>query len=417
MRRTSKTHSHPDSQPGETADAPDTPRGWLMVAAAFVVGFVVFGLLYSFGVFLGPIVADFHASRAAASALFSATGLGFYLAGPVTGHLGDRFGPRIMAGAGAVLMGAGLVLTAFIDRLWVGYVTYGLGAGVGASCAYIPTLALVGGWFVRQRRTALGVAAAGTGFGTLIVPPLAAALIERYGWRVTDIVLGLGCFVLLALCAAVVRPSPLTGGVARRPLHRVVGSFPFVMLYACWALGTTALFVPLVYLPAFAMEHGASHVAASALLSLLGGMGLIGRLGTGALGNRIGMAGFYKGSVLLMGVSYVLWLMMSSYGGLVVFVVVLGLGYGARIALIPGVLIEFFGLNNLGVMLGIFFTGSAIASGLGPLLAGFIVDRTGSYDWGIVFALAMGLLAFLTVVPLRISAETRDAAIGERARR
>jgi MFS family permease len=189
------------------------------------------------------------------------------------------------------------------------------------------------------------------------------------------------------------------------------------MLYACWALGTTALFVPLVYLPAFAMEHGASHVAASALLSLLGGMGLIGRLGTGALGNRIGMAGFYKGSVLLMGVSYVLWLMMSSYGGLVVFVVVLGLGYGARIALIPGVLIEFFGLNNLGVMLGIFFTGSAIASGLGPLLAGFIVDRTGSYDWGIVFALAMGLLAFLTVVPLRISAETRDAAIGERARR
>ncbi|HEY8290729.1 MAG TPA: MFS transporter, partial [Acetobacteraceae bacterium] len=106
MRRTSKTHSHPDSQPGETADAPDTPRGWLMVAAAFVVGFVVFGLLYSFGVFLGPIVADFHASRAAASALFSATGLGFYLAGPVTGHLGDRFGPRIMAGAGAVLMGA-----------------------------------------------------------------------------------------------------------------------------------------------------------------------------------------------------------------------------------------------------------------------------------------------------------------------
>src|SRR6185437_9495521 len=86
---------------------PDSARAWVMTAAAFIVGFVVFGVLYSFGVFLSAIVEDFHASRAAASALFSATGLGFYLAGPATGHLGDRFGPRVMAAAGAVLMGGG----------------------------------------------------------------------------------------------------------------------------------------------------------------------------------------------------------------------------------------------------------------------------------------------------------------------
>ncbi|HXT79188.1 MAG TPA: MFS transporter [Acetobacteraceae bacterium] len=396
---------------------PDSARAWVMTAAAFIVGFVVFGVLYSFGVFLSAIVEDFHASRAAASALFSATGLGFYLAGPATGHLGDRFGPRVMAAAGAVLMGGGLALTACIGQLWVGYLTYGLAVGVGASCAYIPTLALIGGWFVRQRQAALGVAAAGTGVGTLAVPPLAAALIEHYGWRVTDVILGLGCFLLLAGCAAMVRPSPLTGGAEGRKLRQVIGSPSFLMLYACWALGTTALFVPFVYLPAFARELGASQVAASALLSLLGGMGLIGRLGTGTLGNRIGMVRLFRACVLIMGASNLLWLTLPTYGGLILFVVVLGLAYGARIALMPGVLIEFFGLQNLGVILGAFFTGSGIASILGPMLAGVIVDRTGSYHWGIVFALAAGLLAFLTIVPLRHKAAAhRNAAHGQAAR-
>ncbi|MBN9562383.1 MAG: MFS transporter [Alphaproteobacteria bacterium] len=386
---------------------------WVMVGAAFVVGFVVFGVTYSFGVFFKPIAAEFGAGRAATSAFFAITGLIFYLLGSVAGHVSDRFGPRMIVGAGAVIMGVGLVLTAFIHEVWVGYITYGLGVGIGSACVYVPTLAIIGGWFDKRRNTALGIAAAGTGCGTLLVPPFAAWMIELYGWRFADIVLGVVCAALLAGCAIVVRAGPLAASGQKRPLSGVVRSRAFIMLYVSWVLATTALFVPFVFLPAFATSHGASEIAASALLSLLGGMGILGRVGMGALSERIGMLRLFKGSVLIMAASYLIWLATASYAWQVAFAILLGLGYGIRIALMPAVLIEFFGLPNLGAILGIFFTASGISAGIGPLLAGWIVDATGNYRSGIVFALAMATLGLLAIVPLR----TDDAREGGRDRR
>ena len=180
------------------------------------------------------------------------------------------------------------------------------------------------------------------------------------------------------------------------------------MLYASWVLATTALFVPFVFLPAFAASHGASDVAASALLSLLGGMGILGRVGIGALSARIGMLRLFKGSVLIMAASYLIWLAVSAYHWQVVFAILLGLGYGIRISLMPAVLIEFFGLPNLGAILGIFFTASGISASLGPLLAGWIVDATDSYRWGIVFALATATLGLIAILPLRVE-DAREA--------
>jgi MFS family permease len=375
-----------------------------MVLVAFVVGFVVFGTLYSFGAFFGPMAAEFQASRAATSAFFSITGLIFYLTGSIAGHLGDRFGPAVMAGLGAAVMGGGLILTGFIGQMWEGYLTYGVGVGVGAACAYMPTLAILGGWFVRQRNAAFGTAAAGTGCGMLILPPLSAALIDWYGWRSTSMIVGAGCAVLLTLAAALVRPPPIAIHIAdaHRPLGGIVRSFEFLMLYASWVLATTALFVPLVFLPAYASTQGASQVAGSGLLALLGGVSILGRLGVGVLGERIGTARLFKASVLLMAVSYLLWLTAPSYVWLVVFAAALGLGYGLRISLMPAVLIELFGVQHLGAILGIFFTASGVSAILGPPLAGFIVDATGNYQWGIAFALAAGMLGFAAVAPLRI---------------
>src|SRR5690242_7338882 len=114
----------------------DSRRAWFTVVAAFLAGFVVFGITYSFGVFVEPMAAEFHASRTVTSTIFSITGLTFYALGSLTGHLTDRLGPRIVVSAGAILLGAGLVSTAFIDQMWGGYLTYGIGVGLGAACAY-----------------------------------------------------------------------------------------------------------------------------------------------------------------------------------------------------------------------------------------------------------------------------------------
>jgi MFS family permease len=79
-----------------------------------------------------------------------------------------------------------------------------------------------------------------------------------------------------------------------------------------------------------------------------------------------------------------------------------------RISLMPVVLIEFFGLGNLGMILGIFFTASGISPLCGPILAGLIIDYTGSYQWGIVFALTMGALGFAVIAPLRPHRVSQD---------
>ena len=385
----------------------NSPRAWLVVGAAFVAGFVVFGITYSFGVFLEPITADFQISRAATSGLFSITSLVFYFSGAITGRLSDRFGPAIVVGAGAVLTGASLVFAGFVHRTWVLYIVYGLGVGLGAACAYVPTLALVGGWFERRRNTALGIAAAGTGCGMLVVPPASAALTAEFGWRATFIMLGVGCAALLAACAAMVAPSPVGGANRHRPLHRTVRSRAFILLYLSWTLATTALFVPFVFLPAFALEQGAGPVAASALLSLFGGASILGRISIGALSERIGIVNLFKVSVFIMAASYAVWLAATSYAALAGFAVVLGLAYGVRIALMPGVLIEVFGTQNLGAVLGIFFTATGVAAAVGPPLAGVIVDQTADPRWGVAFALAMGLLGFAALVPLRFDRKSR----------
>jgi MFS family permease len=323
----------------------------------------------------------------------------------VAGRLNDRFGARRIVLAGAIIMGAGLALTAAAPRMWIGYLTYGVGVGIGAACAYIPTLALVGGWFIRHRTTALGLAAAGTGCGTLLLPPLAAVLIEAHGWRTAYVWFAAGSFLLLLACGALARRPPLGQAGQTTALRHVVRSRQFVLLYASWVLATTGLIASLVFLPPFAHAAGVSPVAASALVSIIGGMSILGRGGIGYIARQMSLIRLYKLSVLVMAASYLLWLPFTGYGWLVAFATTLGLGYGVRIAMTPVVLIEFFGVGNLGAVLGAFFTASAISAVCGPLVAGLIIDQTGSYQWGVAFALAMGTLGFIAVAPLRPRAQ------------
>ena len=383
------------------ADVPDSLAGWLAALSAFIAGFVALGVIYSFGVFFTWIEAEFNASRTATSAFFAITGMLFYFFGWVTGRLSDRFGPRRIVLMGAVIMGAGLALTGLAPRIWVGYLAYGIGIGIGGSCAYIPTLALVGGWFIRHRTAALGLAAAGTGCGTLLMPPVAAALIQAHGWRAAYLLFGAASFVLLLLCANLARPPPLAPKNQTTRLRHIIWSRPFVLLYTSWGLATTGLNVAMVFLPPFAHASGVSPIAASALVSLIGGMSIVGRGGIGFISQKMDLVQLYQLSVLVMALSYLLWLLFTGYGWLVAFAVTFGLGYGVRIALTPVVLIEFFGVGNLGAMLGLFFTASGISAMCGPLVAGLIIDQTGSYRWGVAFALAMGLLGYITIAPLR----------------
>jgi MFS family permease len=391
----------------------DSARAWLMAALAFVTCFVIFGVVYSFGAFFKPMAAEFGASRANTSAVFSITAFIYNLLGIAGGHLTDRMGPRPVMMVGAVAMGIGLVATALISHIWVGYLTYGIGVGIGVACTYVPVLAAVGGWFKSRRNTALGITVSGIGCGTLAVAPLAAALIQRFGWREAYVMMGIASAIILFTIALLIQPPPVPTVSGHLNLARAARTPNFILLWAASVLASVAIYFPFVYLPEFAHSRGASEVAAAALVGFVGAASIAGRLGLGAIADRTGIIHLYKASALILGASYIIWIFAGSYAAMVLFAIVMGSAYGGMVALSPAVVAELFGVQGLGAMLGALYTSSAISALGGPPLAGWVIDSTGSYQWAAVFAGAAGLAGFLILLPIRSENATSRQVVGE----
>jgi MFS family permease len=369
------------AEPGSELDA---AAGRRTVAAAFVSMAVVFAVAYSFGAFFAPMAEEFGAGSGATSVVFAVTAFCWFQLSPVSGRIADRIGPRPVLLAGAAALAAGLLLTATVGQLWMGYLTYGAGVGIAVACGYVPMVAAVGGWFERRRAVAIAVAVAGIGIGTLLGAPLAAALIEAIGWRATHVVFGLAGAALLVGCAAAVRRPPLpSGDGAAPPLRALAGMTSFRAMYAATLLAAFALFVPVVHLPVYAGTRGAGPVAGATLVGIIGVASVVGRIALGAIADRVGRVRTFRASLAVLASAFALWLGHIAVGGpfavLVAFAVVLGVGYGGWIALQPAVIADTFGLHGLGWLVGVVYTAAGIGALLGVPVAGALVDATGGY--------------------------------------
>jgi MFS family permease len=383
-------------------DEVDSLKGWVAVACAFVSMFICFGVVYSFGAFFDPMALEFGTSSSATSAIFSITTFIFFTGGIFSGMAADRYGPRPVLIFGGLAMGAGLYLTSLVDSIWVGYVTYGLGVGLGVACGYVPMVAVVGAWFERRRAAALGVAVTGVGLGTLIAAPLAAALIDQYGWRHTYVLFGICSLAGLILCGCLTpRPPVPAGQQSGLSLRKLVKLPAFgYMYFACFFI-SLALFVPFVFLVSYARTRGVDDVAAASLIGIIGGASIGGRLGFGALGDRFNRIHLYQSTFIIVALSFLVWLFSShSFTLLVVFAVLLGAGYGGFIALSPAVAAEIFGLLGLGTILGAIYTAAGIGGLLGPTLAGWLIDKSGDYSTAISAAMLFALSGFLLLIPV-----------------
>ena len=157
----------------------DSARGWAVVVAGAVGAGVSFGTVYTFGAFFDAMADDFGVGRGPTALVFGVTLLAFFGTGIVAAPLADRFGPRPLAVVGAVLLPLGLVLTSRVDDVAVGYLTYGIGVGVGGSLVISPLFTAASGWVVKRRPLALGCSPPATGLGTLVLVPFAEDLIDR----------------------------------------------------------------------------------------------------------------------------------------------------------------------------------------------------------------------------------------------
>jgi MFS family permease len=364
--------------------------------------FICFGVVYSFGAFFDPMSSEFNTGSSATSAVFSITSFIFFTGGIISGMVADRFGPGPVLIFGGLAMGFGLYFTSLVNSLWLGYITYGLGVGMGVACGYVPMLAVVGAWFDRRRTAALGVAVTGVGLGTLVVAPLAAALINQYGWRQTYVIFGISSAVGLNLCGYFTpRPPASTGRKSKLRLIELVKVPVFRYMYFSGFFITLALFVPFVFLASYARARGIEEVAAASLVGIIGGASIAGRLGFGALGDRISRVHLYQSTFIIVASSFLIWLFSSnSFVLLMVYAVMLGSGYGGFIVLSPAVTVEIFGLTGLGTILGATYTAAGIGGLLGPTLAGYLIDKTGNFSAAIIAAILFALFGFLLLIPV-----------------
>ncbi len=376
----------------------DSARSWSVAFAAALSTFVVFGVAYSFGAFFSSMADEFNTGSGATSLIFSVTISLSFVLGLFTGRWADRVGPRPVLVAAAVSLTGGLLLTTLVTSIWLGYLTYGIGVGFAVACGYVPMVATVGGWFEKHRSSALGVAVAGIGLGTLVGSPLAARLIEATSWRTTYVIFALGGGLLLLLAAATAKRGPAAVDAPNpRPINELLRLRDFRLLYISSLFATFGLFVPFVFLTDYAKNNNVDDVAAAALVGFIGGSSVVGRLGLGALADRLGLLRLYRLSFLVMGVSHFIWLGSgSSYPLMVLYTLVLGIGYGGFIALSPAVVAERFGLEGLGGIIGTLYTAAAVGSLLGPPAAGALID---AFNYEVAITLA-GVLSCVAVVVL-----------------
>ena len=383
-----ETTVRPDSG---TSHGVDSRRGWVVVFSAFLAMFTVFGVAYSFGEFFGPMADEFGTSRSETALFFAITTFAYFAIGPFTGRFADRIGPRPVIILGAVSMVIGLLLTAEVSSIQLGYLTYGLGVGIGVACCFVPMVATVGGWFVEKRTLALGLAVAGIGAGTLVLVPIMERVIDAQGWRDAYRVLAIISGVLLLIAAVGAYRTP--GSVAvPRPIREVIrGRSDFWILYASSFFMSASLFTVFVFMADYIDATGSTGSAAL-LLGIIGMASIVGRLALGAFAAKVGIIALFRWSCLALGLSFLIWLAAgTNYPLLIAFAVVLGVAYGGIIALSPAVLAQLFGTVGMGGVLGALYTANGLGGLIGPPVMGRIIDSSGhsAAQWT---AVASGLI-------------------------
>jgi MFS transporter, OFA family, oxalate/formate antiporter len=405
--------------------------GWVVVATAFCVALVAYGVQYTFGIFIEPLTEDFGwsvalVSGAASLFMFSRGALAI-----LTGRATDKYGPRIIVASGGFFLGLGLILTSQISAAWQLYLFYGLMAGFGLSVAFAPLVATASRWFVSKRGLAIGIVVAGIGAGTAVMSPLVRYLVVTYGWSWTYIILGLLAWVIIIPGALLLRRSPEEKGllplgkaeaipsdeensnIAKKEdslaseragfsLKDAVHTRAFWLLLAIIIFWSTCVQMTMMHIYHHATDLGIPGVVAANFLAVIGIFSIIGRPVMGAVSDRLGGKRTLVICLVLQALAMFWLLRATDIWMLYLFAAVFGFAYGGCVPQLPVIAGEIFELKSIGAIVGVQMLGVAIGGAIGPLLGGYVFDVTGSYYFaftvsGMCTIIALILLAFIRV--------------------
>ena len=376
----------------------ESRRAWVVVWATFVCLAVIFGVSYSFAAFFESFAKEFAAQRADVSWIFGLCGLVYFVLGAGSGMLADRWGPRMVCMTGMVFIAMGLFLTSLAQSLATVYLSYGLLVGLGIAFVYTPSIACVQPWFNKRRGLASGIASAGVGAGTLILPVVVSYLLIAVNWREALQMMSAGVLLIGLTAGFLLKRAPnLSGSTSGQlpglTLSATLKTPSFKWLYMGTLLGAPVMFVPFAHISAAARDAGVPDAQAVGLVGLIGIGSLVGRFAIGWLADRMGRIKTLMLMQGLMGLSYLVWAGAQDPWMFAVFALWFGLSYGSIVSLLPAICMDLFGGRAVSAIIGTLYTGAALGNLLGPVLAGQVFDMTQSYALVIWITLCISALA------------------------
>ena len=386
--------------------APDPPLvesayAWRRLAASLALSTIGGIGLWSVVVVLPAVQAEFHVARSSASLPYTATMLGFALGAILMGRLADRFGIVAPLVVGSITLSLGYLLTARAASLGQFVLAQGLAIGLlGSSVTFGPLVADVSHWFTRHRGMAVSVCASGNYLAGTVWPPILQHFTATRGWRPTMVGVGLFCAVtMLPLTLTLRRRSPIAHGPISNAVAAVEGGRPAVSPGLLQALLTVAgvaccvaMSMPQVHIVAYASDlgHGVAHGAE--MLSLMLGLGVLSRLASGWIADRIGgVATLLLGSALQC-LTLALYLPFDGLISLYVVSALFGLAQGGIVPSYAIIVREYFAPQEAGTRIGAVLMATIVGMALGGWISGAIFDLTGSYRMAFVNGIVWNLL-------------------------
>jgi len=388
--------------------------GWRVVLAACFGVMAGFGSLfvYTFTVFVKPLTEQFGWSREAVSGGFAIGAMTVGLVSPLLGRLIDRLGPRRIILPCMTVFGCGITSLALLrPGIWQFYATCFVLGLVGNGAAHLAYSRSISTWFEKRLGTALAFVMVGSGLGAMILPLVAQAFVTRSGWRSAYLALGLLSLLLgLPLSWRYIRER----GSARHDSAPVehdgktwqqgLSAFPFWIIVTVLVVSAISMNGAITQMSAMLTDRGITPERAALCTSLLGGMSLFGRVGTGWFLDRF-FGGFVSLGINLITAGGVYLLAhANNFPAACLATALIGIGAGGEAATTPYLLTRYFGLRAFSTLYGVTWTFYAASAAVGPVILGRAFDSTGSYTSLLVLlAGALTVAAILNLLLPRYS--------------
>jgi MFS family permease len=385
--------------------------GFVIAIAAFFILFSAYGVRFAYGVFFKPMAKELGFSAATTSAAYS---ISFFCEGIfslVSGGLADRFGPRIVLSVSTLLVVTGYCLVPRVHSPWQLFLFYGILVGVGMGAMFVPLISMTARWFSARRNLMTGLVSSGAGAGMLFIPPYTAHLIADYGWRNSFLIMGISIGVVVLLAAQFLKRDPVSMGTVpfgenRNGSPGESGSQGYTFEAALRTSQFWILFVMVFWFGIFAMSYnvhivpdainsGMRPTSAANIMAVTGAMLILSRIVLGSLADRSGNKPILILCFIVAAAAFGFIAIVHTQWAFFLLAAMVGFSQGGVGTSQSPLVASLFGLRSHGMILGCLGLGNTAGAALGPLLAGYIFDATGSYHWSFWMCSAVSLAALV----------------------